>query len=239
MRFTISTALCLLTVALSASEALTTYILAGQSNMLGRANTSELQASLQQPYDKALVFDRGKWVAFKPGNQFGPEVTFVRAMAANGRAIGVIKQAKGATSLAVDWKACAGEQYLGLIRKVTEARASRKIRLAGLIWAQGEADSKSPENASAYGDRLAEFIQRLRADLDTPGLPVVALRVNPPYPHVEGVRTAIEQTKLAHYAWIDGDDLEKAKDNIHYNVAGQLVLGDRFAKSLMALEKVK
>lgn len=237
MRFIISTALYLLTVAPSASDSLTTYILAGQSNMLGRASTSELEASLQQPYDKALVFDRGKWVVFKPGNQFGPEVTFVRSMTTNGRAIGVIKHAEGATSLAKDWKAGSGEQYLSLVRKVTEARASRKIRLAGLIWAQGEADSKSPENASAYGDRLAEFIQRLRADLGTPELPIVALRVNPPYPHVEGVRTAIEQTKLAHYAWIDGDDLVKAKDNLHYNVAGQLVLGDRFAKSLMAIEK--
>ena len=45
-------------------------------------------------------------------------------------------------------------------------------RLRGILWHQGEGDA-TEELAPTYRDRFAEFIARLRADLDAADVPVV------------------------------------------------------------------
>jgi hypothetical protein len=220
-----------------AGEPVPVFILAGQSNMDGRADPAGLPADLPPPAN-VLVFTGSDWGQLRPGKQFGPEISFGPAMAtALGREIGLVKFAKGGTNLAADWKPDGGGCYGLLLKRVQAAVASRQIRLAGLLWVQGESDGKDTAMASAYLDNFVVLVGRLRADFQVPDLPVVALRVNPPFPHAPAVRAALEKPGLARYAWVDGDDLAKAKDKLHYDAAGQIELGRRLAKAMVGLLK--
>lgn len=66
--------------------------------------------------------------------------------------------------------------------------------------------------------------------------------VNPPadrYAALETVRKAQRQIAkdLPFVYIVETDDLEKLKDNLHYNSAGQLELGQRFGRKLIQLLK--
>src|SRR5690349_6297987 len=103
------------------------YLLGGQSNMLGRAATSGLPASLQQPQNDVTFYLRdpgspstGKYNALVPlqpltssGSTFGPEITFGRTMADQhpGRHVALLKYADGGTNLAVNWAPGTGADY--------------------------------------------------------------------------------------------------------------------------------
>src|SRR4029079_19393184 len=50
-------------------------------------------------------------------------------------------------------------------------------RVRGVVWYQGESDC-SPSAAPPYERRFAEFIARLRADLQSPRLPVIVAQLN-------------------------------------------------------------
>lgn len=101
------------------------YLLAGQSNADGRALSTLLPASLQQPQTDVDFFFHvegshpleNQLIDLQPGspefnqpNYFGPEITFGRAMADYfasdpNTSIAVIKYANGGTNLHTQWKA--------------------------------------------------------------------------------------------------------------------------------------
>ncbi len=123
------------------------FILAGQSNMTGRGDASELPEFLQkiqmdvQYYyycgfgaDESPPKESFGWVLLgpcekhdsTPGPHFGPEITFGRMVADRwkDREVGIIKVAIGATSLSKDWAPDARSGrllYRFLVRKVREA----------------------------------------------------------------------------------------------------------------------
>jgi hypothetical protein len=104
--------LCLLVSLLApsvavAEEPVQVFLLAGQSNMAGRARTSKLPQSLQQP-QADVVFHYGDensqtTTTLRPGSgrDFGPEITFGRTLANSqpSEPLALIKHADGGTSL--------------------------------------------------------------------------------------------------------------------------------------------
>ncbi|QHI70721.1 sialate O-acetylesterase [Tichowtungia aerotolerans] len=216
------------------------YICAGQSNMLGsRSQRNQLPDSLQAVQREVFVFDGVDWLWLEPPEKgFGPEVTFADVLSQQSfRPIGIIKHSKGGTSLAVDWDPDdPNSLYAGLKNKVHAACESRSVKIKGMIWMQGERDSREEEKASAYAENLAHLIQTARADFSAPDMPFVAGRVNPLYPYVDLVRSAQEDCMEKAYAYINCDDLPKNDDHLHYTTAGQIELGKRFAETMLGLE---
>ncbi len=227
------------------SKPLKVFVFAGQSNMVGmRGAADELPEAMRSPNPKALFWTGEGWEPIAPGvsekKGFGPEIAFAHAWTERtGETIGIIKHSVGGTSLATQWLPEAKNSLYGkLAAKVEAAKQSRPIEIVGMLWMQGERDSRDPEMAKAYAKNLRHLIETARKDFDAPEMVFVAGRVNPPegkYVARDTVRAAQKDLDLDGYRWIDCDDLSLGPDNLHYDTAGLVQMGERFAK--VAAEK--
>lgn len=239
--------LLLLAVVLPAADQapLPVFVLAGQSNMVGLGQVSELPDELKRAQPDVLLFEQRTWTPLEPGKvpegrSFGPEVTFGQAMAKHvGGPIGLIKVAASGTDLAVQWNPQGKGVFARLVKQVQAARQSRPIMIMGMIWMQGEADSKEEAMAKAYQVNLENLVLSARRAFAVTDLPFVCGRVNAPaagkYTHVALVRAAQEAVKLPGYRMVDCDGVAKGHDDLHYSAAGQQELGKRFAAAQVEL----
>lgn len=228
-------------------EPLPVFVLAGQSNMDGAGHAAELPDELKGPLAHVL-FTRFWGTELKPlepakvDKNFGPEVTFGAAMAKHlKRPVGLLKLSSGGTSLEEHWNP-ASEDKRGLYKRltgyITGIQAKQKnIKIAGMLWMQGEADAKyHSKTVEQYREKLEALIDGCRKEFGAPDMAFVCGRINPPgAAYIKQVREAQETVKRKHYAWIDCDDLEKHEDKLHYNAKGQLELGRRFAQAMLKL----
>jgi len=226
----------------AAEEPLLVFVLAGQSNMDGRAQVADLPADLKAEQAQVLVYaGGGTWKPLKPGGElFGPEVSFGATMAAAlKKPVGIVKVARCATNLAEQWNPATKGDYTRFADQVKAAQKSRPVHVAGMLWMQGESDAKDPAMAEAYKKNLAALVAKARADFQAPDMVFIAGRVNPPkrYPHAKAVRAALEDPGVPNYAWVDCDGLKKS-DDLHYDAEGQVALGRLFAaEALRRLQK--
>ncbi|HOX05119.1 MAG TPA: sialate O-acetylesterase [Planctomycetota bacterium] len=232
------------------TEPLTVFVLAGQSNMDGGGVVEELPAELKGPQASAL-FVRFWDTQFKPldpaklGKSFGPELTFGNEMAKGlKRPVGMIKLSSGGTSIEQHWNPVTfdkekhvGELYKRLTGYVTGIQGKQKnVRVAGMIWMQGEADAKyHSKTVEQYRDKLEALIDGCRKEFGNEDMPFVCGRMNASGQYEKQVREAQTTVKRKNYAWIDCDDLERHADKLHYNSKGQLELGRRFAAAMLKL----
>jgi len=247
-----------LLVSLVQAVPLRVYLLAGQSNMVGAGESSALPPELQLPQSDVLAFVGGQvvysyswtWLNLQPNmgagvGYIGPEVTFGHDLKAehNGK-IALIKYSVGGTALYYRWHARDGDLYIGLMDIITYALShldpAYEPEIAGMIWMQGESDTAYTHSvAMAYQQNLTSFIQCVREDLNEPNMPFVIGRIAMAYPWPYGniVRQAqynVSQT-VPHTAMINTDDLTFNADKVHYDGAGQMVLGSRFADAMVPL----
>ncbi|MCP5488138.1 MAG: hypothetical protein H7A43_05765 [Verrucomicrobia bacterium] len=227
-------------MAAAETNPLQVVVCAGQSNMQGDGQVSELPAYLAAPQPDVLFFDGREWSPLAPGKtapspaNFGPELSFgKRFQALVGENIGLIKHSKGTTNLAVDRNPdLPASLYQQLLAKVRTARQTRPLEIVGMIWMQGERDTTREDWAEAYRDNLEALIARARKDFQSPGMFFVAGRVNPPNREwAPLVRAAQEHCSAPRYAWIDCDDLAGA-ENMHYGSWGYITMGNKFADAL-------
>ena len=232
------------------SQPLPTFIFAGQSNMVGkRCKVENLPQDLQMENPNALFFDakNEKWIPIAPGKTeisgFGPEIAFAVEMSEDlNQTIGIIKHSRGGTNLYTQWNPeNPNSLYAELNRKVEAARKLRSIQVIGMIWVQGGADSKSEMMSKAYSENLKQLIQRSRKDFQNPDMPFLSGRIpaksSKTKPHWRIVRSAQQDLQLQGYQWVNCDDISTGSDNIHYDEAGMVKLGERQAK--MMLEALK
>ena len=109
---------------------------------------------------------------------------------------------------------------------------------------QGERDAKE-SHGEVYGASFMGLIQQLEKDLQRDDVNFVIGRLsdldmeNKHFKHWTLVRE--EQVKVAEAskrgAWIDTDDLEMGKDNLHYSREGYKGMGQRFADKAIELIK--
>jgi carbohydrate esterase-like sialic acid-specific acetylesterase len=236
-----------------ADDVLPVSILAGQSNMAGGGRVKELPDDLKAPQKDALFvqFWGSKWAPLTPKKNFGPEIGFAREMTRElKRSIGIIKLASGGTSMAFHWnpvktepkKKGTGVMYKRLVGYVKRLQKTHKnIRIVGMLWMQGEADSRYYARAmESYRDNLETLIDNCRREFGNENMAFVCGRINPPnWPYQKQVRQAQETARRKNYAWIDCDDLTMHKDKLHYNTEGQLGLGKKFAEAMLKLMKQK
>jgi hypothetical protein len=223
------------------------YLLMGQSNMAGRGKV-EVE---DQPNDpRLLVFARdGKWAtAAEPLHWdkpkiagVGPGLAFAKAMAAAqpGVTIGVVPCAVGGTPLS-RWER-SGDLYKAALARAKTAAASGTLK--GMIWHQGEADSKPPLSTT-YAERLQQMIRDLRADLGTPNLPVVVgelgtFLLGKKESDAQTVNDALHATAkaLPHVACVEARGLNHHGDVLHFDAASQREFGKRYAAAMLLLQK--
>jgi hypothetical protein len=184
-----------------------------------------------------------------PRGGFGPEIGFARELAKlESRPLAIVKTAWNGTGMQSDWKAREGPCYLGLVEEVRRARAAAAaggidLRPRALLWIQGEADA-TPAGLPTYEVSLHSMFEALRVDLEAPRLALV-LGVNERYgdPSRIGARMkrlmAAQQSvaaKLPPAVFVDTDGAS-LQNAAHFDTAGTLEVGKRFARALVELER--
>lgn len=184
----------------AADKPMKVFILAGQSNMAGQGDPSELPAEFQKHPDNVLMpipprdrkgRPRTDLVPFAPfPERFGPEVGFAHAMAEAwpDQKIVLIKKAIGGTSAlawAPDWtreRAAVtqnernGPLYQNLMEQLVEPIRKRygdDVEVAGVLWAQGGRDGRYEQSAKEYEQNLKKIIAAFRKDIGKPELPFI------------------------------------------------------------------
>ena len=136
---------------------------------------------------------------------FGPELAFAGQLAAQRPAEQhyIVKLAVPGVTLDTPADATLahwapdGPLYRELLEMIVAAHASQaatlRLRVAGLLWMQGESDALHPASAARYADNLATFLQRLRGDLAALGC-----AANADFPIVLGRIRIIRRGPSAH-----------------------------------------
>ncbi len=221
-----------------------TVILAGQSNMLGLGILSELD-------DAALPGGVTLFDLNPRAGCFGPELGFAHSfleLMPLGE-LWLVKYAVGGSSLLAwepEWSAERadladdaekGPLYERLIHHFERSTQGEEIDVLACLWMQGESDSRYQVAAAQYERNLKRLVSSLRQDLNQPDLPFILGLANPPaatFDYASVVRTAQRQVAKAdrQVHLVETEGLTKLADDLHYDSAGQLELGRRFAHQL-------
>lgn len=227
------------------------WVLAGQSNMVGRAR---LEAPEQPDERVRMQLPDGKWkLAEEPLHErkegpdgealgAGSALTFAKEMVQRtGIPIGLIPCAKGGTNLTLWDPAKKGREslYGALLWRVAAAGG----RVAGILWYQGEADSRDTR-AGLYAERFRQLVASLRADLQAPELPFYYAQLarfagEELSGHTVESEEMVRETQrkaeaqIANSVMVATIDLELG-DHIHLDAASQKRMGRRFAAIVCA-----
>ncbi|MCA9106987.1 MAG: hypothetical protein KDA83_16320 [Planctomycetales bacterium] len=120
-------------------------------------------------------------------------------------------------------------------------------RLRGIVWMQGEQDSKHEQSAGEYAASLAQFKQRTEQDLHSDSVPFVFGQVlphSPPLPrftHRDLIRAQQQAVDMRSGApestvgcWmVSTDGMPLLNDTVHYDARGQAMLGQAFALGML------
>ncbi len=227
MRYTnlnswVACALLLVTGQLMADDGKHLFILSGQSNMQGHRPQEAFRPAVEKALGKANII--------------------------------VIQDALGGQPIQrwwKDWKSPKGENpaktgdlYDRLMGKVNPAIKGQALKSVTFIWMQGERDAKERQG-EVYEKSLAGLVKQLSDDLGRDDMNFVIGRLsdcmnkNPGKSHWMEVRKAqiAVAEKNPRGAWVDTDDLNGPKDDLHYNKEGYAELGKRFAEKAVELVK--
>lgn len=222
------------------------YLLAGQSNMAGRAPLDSLSKIASA--DIYMLDSTNKWalatdpVHFdKPGVAgVGPAISFAKEMAAKGKhvKIGLVPCAWGGSPIRV-WEP--DSVYLKA-KPYNFAIARMKIALQygvlkGILWHQGESDN-SPAAATVYLDKLKVLINRFRQDLNAPDVPFVAGEIGYFGKKPAVINDVINELSKAvkHTAVVSAAGLTDKGDNTHFDTRSVQELGKRYATAMYQLQ---
>jgi len=227
------------------------FIMAGQSNMAGRGEV-EAQDTLSHPRI-ITINQNGEFILAKePLHFYEPALTgldcglsFARKMIAeidSSKTILLIPVAVGGSST---------QQWLGdsLHRNVKlQTNFREKVELAekhgivkGILWHQGESDSEF-SLMPGYEHRLQKLFKQLRAHTGIPELPIFIAELGSYSENQENwnlINKAIHHYSLTdkNSFVINTQDLKPKEDKVHFNSAGQRLMGERFA--IKAAEVIK
>ena len=165
-----------------ASDPVSIYLMAGQSNLVGEALAENLEPAYAEPFEAAQIWSQtnGEFATLAPGvaegaseatdeqTTVGPELSFARQIAERSeKAVYIVKYGQGSTSLAEDWNPNGGRQYNTFTQTVDAALSAlkadgRRYEIDGLVWMQGESDTYEDRFAPQYQDNLTNFVGNMR-----------------------------------------------------------------------------
>ncbi|MBS0261711.1 MAG: hypothetical protein JSS02_07105 [Planctomycetes bacterium] len=186
----------------------------------------------------------------------GPEVGFARELHAAGwRDLALIKVYANFSREVETWPWAQGGTLFEAWTRFVDARLAElreqgyEVRVRGFLWHQGIDDAIHKKLAVSYQQNLTDLIGVLRKRYADDQAPFVLARsvnsrIAQPQPDPQNVspmavvRRAQVQVgeSVPHAAWIDVDDLLNVNTH-HFSAAGQLVIGQRYGKSFLELQK--
>lgn len=229
------------------------YLLVGQSNMAGRGKVTEAD---KKPHPRILMLSKDlEWVPAvhpmhfdKPIAGVGLGRSFAIEMAKDNPeiTIGLIPCAVGGSPI-LAWepggyhpqtKTHPWDDMLPRARKALE-----KGTLKGILWHQGESDSKE-ELAPRYEQRLHDLIARFRAEFEAPGVPFLAGQMgNWPERPWDDWKKQVDRAhrdlpgKVPTTAFVSAEGLQH-RDKVHFDRDSYIELGKRYAEAYRELRKV-
>ena len=220
------------------------YLLIGQSNMGGRASIPPEDTDVIPGV--WVIRGQNDWVearnpinvhsSIQPGgiNQMNPGYVFSLKMRAQApdREIGLVSNARGATGLA-QWMP--GTRYYNeAVKRAQWAMEYGTIK--GVLWHQGEQDTKDPANIPIYLDSIQVMINALREDLGAPNLPFVAGEISMEPSSYQAFNEMIQDFPgiLPNTDLVDSDGLT-TRDGVHFDTPSMKVLGERYADKIYPL----
>ncbi len=232
------------------------FLLIGQSNMAGRGDFGEvpeienskcfmLRMGRWQPMSEPINPDRRIWGYYHSG--VGLAASFADNFANYFEEdIGLIPCADGGTELSL-WMP--GEILFDNAVMQTKL-AMRSSEFAGILWHQGESDSKTREKAETYHDRLTEMLLALKKEIGAE-VPVVVGGLGDfvkDYNDCLYADIITEATKAVAkeqgYGFVSAKGLPCKNDRIHFTSASYRELGKRYFEAYiktlkMEIENVK
>jgi len=228
------------------------YILAGQSNMAGRGKVEQQD---MQVHPRVYVLNQGdEWEPAKDPLHFdkpgivgtGPGLAFGKAMAGYKKRvrIGLIPCAAGGSPISSWTKGGYHEQtkshpYDDAVKRARAAMQSGVLK--GIIWHQGESDSK-PEKIQVYRAKLEKLIVDFRRNLDDEKLPFVVAKLGDFYvernPDAESINRILENMPdtVENTACVDISGLSHKGDVLHFDTKSSRELGRRYAELMIKIE---
>lgn len=188
----------------------------------------------------------------------GPEFGFARVLSKDypPEKIYLIKVACGGT--AIDWWLPKAKEvddryqwHARLIANIDEALKNIQgdYEIAGMLWMQGETDTMRKNMAESYQANLERLIDVMRTKFDQPEMPFLIGRITIHllkskkfnWPFTDTVRAAQDTVAKndPHASLVDSDDLSLRPDFTHFDVPGQLQLGERFGEAMLEVLKKK
>lgn len=240
-------------IQLPSKERFHLFLLAGQSNMAGRGKVA---AEDQTPHPRVLMLDKDQqWVpAIDPLHFDKPKVVGVglgRAFAievaeANPEiTVGLIPCAVGGSPIA-SWEpggyhdSTKTHPYDDAIPRVKVALESGTLK--GILWHQGESDSK-PGLAEQYETNLLALIDRFRTTLGSRDVPFIAGQMGQfeekAWSDAKILVDSAQQDlskNLPHYAFVSSEGLSHKGDKVHFDAASYREFGKRYAKAYFNLQ---
>lgn len=231
----------------------TTWVfpLAGQSNMVGRAD-----ADGTTPWPEAVRFVTqaggleapAAMIAAPEGNG-GPYLVAKRFAAdflakRPGDALVFVPGAVGGTSFWNHRWNPGDDLYDNLIALTRGVLAAHPgWRLKAMLFQGFETDASNAMLAATFRRALLRFVRAVRADLDAPALPIVFGELPPGFvdghPEREAIRDALERlvSEIPFTAIASSRMPDAAEDDgLHYSAAGLTTVGSRYAAALAAAE---
>jgi hypothetical protein len=231
------------------------FLLGGQSNSVGQASSTGLPTTpvnFQQPQgDIQFYYDGASLTTLRPGSggnpppsglQFGPEVTFGRAIADASPSVdyAIIKHGENGTALYNDWAPGTGASYAAFRDTVTAGLAALQAagyttEIVGMLWHQGESDAIEGRQAN-YQNNLTAFIAdvRTRYGASLPFLIGEIRRSNgPAFVTVADAQMAVAADD-PNARFVPASDLTFS-DIYHFDAPGMITLGKRFAEGFAVL----
>lgn len=244
----------LVLVASGASAKAWTFLLAGQSNMVG--NYAWDRTDPEEPVPASYLWctmrrDSPRWAPLRHGcsgdtTHFGPEMAIANTLSGLFPAdtLRFIKVASGGTSLAEDWLppsiGAEGRLFTRIRAALRESKSSwpgSEARIDGVFWMQGESDATRQAWAESYEGRLDRFIRDLRTELGDPGVLFILglIDVQPSWTYANLVRAAQIRVALEDTGTTFVETAGLPSDRTHFTSAGQWELGRRLALAWNAL----
>lgn len=231
------------------------YLLAGQSNMAGRGTVETVDKT---PHPRVWVLNRAnQWVPATDPLHFdkpdvvgvGPGLTFGKLMAAQDTTIfiGLIPAAAGGSAIDAWQPGGYHEQTKSYPydESIKRAQLTQKTgTLHGILWHQGESDSK-PELTATYDQKLTQLIGRFRRAFNSPAIPVVVGTLGDFYvmktPSAAQINAILRNLpkRDPRVACVDASGMTDKGDQTHFDAPSARELGRRYAEAMQTLEQTK
>jgi len=230
------------------------YLLMGQSNMAGRGMV-EHEDTLTHP--RVFMLDKDtSWVLAKNPIHFDKSVagtglglTFGKIMAEENPEvkIGLVPCAKGGSSIN-QWfpdsihQATNSYPYNEMIAKSIKVLSEGTLK--GILWHQGEADTKSAVDIANYQEKFNGMINLLINDLGIPSMPIVMGEIgsffteNRPLARELNILFGQMAAQNECIELVKADNLKHKGDSVHFDSNSYRLLGKRYATKMKELQTV-